>query len=57
MISWFLTVIYSRVWGLHKQMLDLLALFLFYVMESAVKVYLRNCAGCECVGEIWNIDN
>ena len=53
MISWFLMVIYSTVWGLHKQMLDLLVLFLFYVMESAVIEYLGNCAGCECVGEIW----
>ena len=33
MISWFLTVIYSTVWGLLKQMLNLLASFLFYVME------------------------
>ena len=53
MISWFLMVIHSTVWGLHKQMLDLLALFLFYVMGSAVVEYLGNCAGCECVGAIW----
>ena len=39
MISWFLMVIHSTVWGLQKQMLDLLvlALFLFYVMRSFEK--------------------
>ena len=40
---------HSNVLGLHKQMLDLLALFLFYMMGFVVTKCLGSCASCGCI--------